>query len=70
MEIQSSSKSCPMEMRDPVVRSLKTWADCALGESLVDMFKVDCRFVLMALPFATCTVGPDLVCKMWAHCGR
>ena len=30
METQSSSQSCPMEMREPVVMSLKTWADCAL----------------------------------------
>ena len=37
MAIQSSSQGCPMEMREPVVMLLKTWEDCALGESLFDI---------------------------------
>ena len=56
MAIQSSSQSFPMEMRKPLVRSLKTWADCALGEILVDIFKVACRFFLMTFPFSTWNV--------------
>ena len=39
MEMQLSSQSCPMEMREPVVMSLKTWADFALEESLFDFFR-------------------------------
>ena len=70
MAIQSSSQSFPMEMRKPLVRSLKTWADCALGEILVDIFKVARRFGLMTLPLATWTVGPDVVCTMWDQCVR
>ena len=27
MAMQSSSQSCPMDTREPVVRSLKTWED-------------------------------------------
>ena len=30
MAMQSSSQSCLIEMREPVVVSLKTWADCTL----------------------------------------
>ena len=39
MVMQSSSKSFPIEMREPVVMSLKTWVDCALEESLFEIFK-------------------------------
>ena len=53
-----------------MVSSLKTWADCALGEILVDIFKVARRFGLMTLPLATWTVGPDVVCTMWDQCVR
>ena len=53
-----------MEMREPVARSLKTWADCALGEILVDIFKVASIFGLMTLPLATWTVGTDMVRTM------
>ena len=48
-----------------MVRSSKTWEDCALVESLVDIFKVARRFGLMTLPFASWTVGPDVVYTMW-----
>ena len=61
MVMQSSSQSCPMDMVEPVVRSLKTWADCALGGKLVDIFKVACRFGLMTLPLETWNVGPNVV---------
>ena len=53
MAMQLSSQICPMEMRDTVVMSTKTWADCALKESLFEMFKVDCKSVLMMLLLAT-----------------
>ena len=59
--MKSSSPSCPMDMREPVVRSLKTWANFALGESLLDIFKVAHMFGLMTFLFATLTVGPDVV---------
>ena len=65
MAMQSSSQICPMEMRESLVRSLKTQEDCALGESLVEIFKVARRFGLMTLPLATWTVGPYMVCTMW-----
>ena len=38
--MQSSSQSCFMDMRELVAMSLKTWADCALEESLFEIFKV------------------------------
>ena len=53
MVMQSSSQSCPMEIREPVVMSLKTWGDCALGESLLDIFKLARKSGLMTLPLAT-----------------
>ena len=40
MAMQSSSKSCPMETREPLVMSLKTWDDCAPEESLFAIFKM------------------------------
>ena len=52
-----------------MVRSLKTWADFALGEILVDIFKVACIFGLMTLPLATWTLGPYMVRTMWEQCG-
>ena len=70
MAMQSSSIHFPMEMREPVVMSLKMWADCALGESLLDTFKVDRKSGLMTLLLATWTVGPDVVRTMWEQCGR
>ena len=65
-----SSQIFPMEMREPVVGLLKTWVYCALGESLVDIFKVDRRSRLMMLLLATWTVGPDMVRTMWEQCGK
>ena len=70
MAMQLSSQSFPMEMRESVVRSLKTWADCAMGEILVEIFKVARRFGLMTLPFATLTVRTDVVHTVWEQCGR
>ena len=70
MAMQSSSQSFHMEMREPVASSLKKWADCALGESLVNIFKVACRFYLITLPLVTSTVGQDMVRTMWDQCGR
>ena len=51
--MQSPSQFFTMEMREPVVKLLKTWADCALGESLFDIFKVACKSVFMTFPLAT-----------------
>ena len=59
-----------MEMREPLVRSLKTWTDFAVEENLIDIFKMDRRFGLMTLPLAIWTVGSDMVCTMWDQCGR
>ena len=53
MEMQLSSQSCLMEMREPVVVSLKMWADCNLEESLFNSFKVARRLGLMVFPLAT-----------------
>ena len=47
MAAQASSHSCPMEMREPVVMPLKTWADCVLEESLFDSCKVARKASLM-----------------------
>ena len=59
-----------MDPRETVVSPLKSWADCALGESLVDIFKVACKSGSMTLPLSTWTVGPDMVCTMLEQCGR
>ena len=67
---QLSSQICPMEMREPMVRSLKMWSYFALWEILVDIFNVARRFCLMTVPFATRIVGPDVMCTMWEQCGR
>ena len=53
MATQSSSQSCPMDMREPVVMSFKTWADCALEESLFDSCKVARKDGLMMFLLAT-----------------
>ena len=42
-----------MEMREPVVMSLKTWADCALEESLFHIFKVARKLGVTILPLDT-----------------
>ena len=47
MVMQLSTQKCPMEMREPVVMSLNTWAGCALKESLFDIFKVARKLGLM-----------------------
>ena len=64
LAMQLSSQSCNMDMRDPVARSLKMWAYCALGESLLDIFKVARKSGLMTLPLDTCNVGLDVVRTM------
>ena len=70
MVMQLSSKNYPTEMMEPVVMSLKTWADCALVEILFDSFKVACKSGLMIFLSATQTVGKDVVCVMWEQCGK
>ena len=49
MATQSSSQSCPMDMSEQVVMSLKTWANCALEEILLEICKVDLKASLMML---------------------
>ena len=70
MAMQSSSQSGPMDMREPVVMSLKTWANCALEESLFDIFKVARKSVLMILSLTTLNVGPGVVGVIWEQCGK
>ena len=53
MAMHSSLQSFPMEMREPVVMSLKRWADFSMEEILFDIFKVARKSVLMILPLAT-----------------
>ena len=40
MATQSSLQSCLMDMSEPVLMPLKTWADCALEDSLLKSCKV------------------------------
>ena len=42
-----------MEMSEPVVMSLKTWADCALGDSLLESFRLAMEAGLIMCPLAT-----------------
>ena len=70
MVMQSSSQSCPKEMRNPLVMLLNTSADCALVESLLEIFKVAHKSVLMTLPLSNCTVRPDVVRTIYYQCGR
>ena len=53
MAMQLSLQNCPMDTREPVVMLLKTWADCAMEESLLGIFKVDHKSGLMIFPLAT-----------------
>ena len=53
MAMYSISQICPMSMREPVVMSLKTWADCTMGEILSEIFKVARKSGLMTLSLAT-----------------
>ena len=53
MAMQSSSQSCPVDMKELVVNSLKTWANFALEESLFDIFKVASKLGLVTFPLAT-----------------
>ena len=53
MVMQLSSQICPVEMREPMLMSLKTWAECALEESLFDLFEVDRKLGLMIFLLAT-----------------
>ena len=42
-----------MDMSEPVVMLLKTWADCALEESLLESCKVALKAGLMMFPLDT-----------------
>ena len=53
MAKQSSSQSCPMDMSESVVMSLKTWADCDLEKCLLKICKVAVKAGLMMFPLAT-----------------
>ena len=53
MAMHSSSQICLMEMMETVVMSLKTWADCAFGEKLFEIFKVASKSGLTTLLLAT-----------------
>ena len=51
--MQLSLQNFPTEIRYPVVMSLKTWADYALVESLLESFKVVHKAGLMIFPVGT-----------------
>ena len=53
MAMQSSTQSCPLDMREPVVMLFKTWTDCALEEILFGSFKVAHKSGVMIFLFAT-----------------
>ena len=53
MAVQLSSQSCPMDMSEPVVMLLKTWADCDLEESLLESCKLALKAGLMMFLLAT-----------------
>ena len=59
-----------MDMSEPVVMSLKTWADCAPEENLFKSCKVALKSGLMMFLLANWTFGPDLVCATWEKCGK
>ena len=50
-----------MEMSEPVAMYLKTWADCALGDSLLESYRVSLKAGLKFFRLATSTIGPDVV---------
>ena len=70
MVMQTSSKHFPLEMREPLVMLLKTWAYCDFGEILLDIFKVALKSGFMTLLLATWNVGPDVVRTMWEQFGH
>ena len=58
---QLLSHSCPIDIREPDLRSLKMCLICASWESLVERVIVMQVEVWMLAPFATCTEGPVYV---------
>ena len=53
MATQSPLQSFLMNMSEPVVMLLKTWADCALEDSLLESCKVALKSGMMMFPLAT-----------------
>ena len=47
---------------------IKAAADCALEDSFLQSRKVVLKTGLMMSPFATWTVGPDVVWATWEQC--
>ena len=58
MATQSLSHSCPMETRDPDLRSSKMCPTCSSWDSLVERGIVARVEGSMLAPFSTCTEGP------------
>ena len=70
MATQSSSKSFPIDMSEPDVMLLKTWADIALEESLLESCKVALKAGLTMFLLDTWTAGTEVVYATWQQCGK
>ena len=57
-------------MGEPVVMSLKTWADCALEDNFLENFSVALKAGLIIFLLATSTVGPDVMWATWEQWGK
>ena len=64
MVTQLSSQIFPVEMREPLVMSLKTWVNCALEEIFFGSFKVARKSSLMIFPLAAWCSGLDRITLM------
>ena len=53
MATQLLLQSWPMDMSEPVVMYLNTWAGCTLAESLLESIKVELKAGLIMCPLAT-----------------
>ena len=59
-----------MDMSEPVVMSLKMWADWDLEDSLLESCRVVLKAGLLMCPLATLTVGLDVVWATWEKWGN
>ena len=71
MATQSSLQSCLVDMSKPVVMLLKTWADCALEDSLLESCRVALKYGLFYIGDLNCWAvrGVGNVGAVWQGIG-
>ncbi len=67
--MQSSSHNCPIEISDPDLMSLNMCPVVAAWDNSGASGTIALLVGLMMVPFATLTLGPDMVGTMLVQCG-